>query len=153
MNKTLPATKLYKVIEPLTAEEFDEYFYLRWKILRKPWNQSPGSETDLHEQESIHGMIMNNEGQAVAVCRIQMNDRFTAQVRYMAVSDRYRTLGLGRKILEYLEKKVKDKYAQRIYLDARENAVDFYKSCGYKVIRTSYLLFGEIQHFGMEKYL
>lgn len=153
MNKTLPKPETYKVIEPLTAEEFEEYFYLRWKILRKPWNQPAGSETDLHETESIHGMIMNNVGQAIAVCRIQMNDRFTAQVRYMAVADNYRTQGLGRKILIYLESKVKAMSAQRIYLDARENAVDFYKSCGYKVIRTSYLLFGEIQHFGMEKYL
>ncbi len=153
MIKTLQNRTTYSVFEPLTAEEFDEYFYLRWRVLRKPWNQPPGSETDLHEHESIHCMITNENGQALAVCRIQMNDRFTAQVRYMAVSEKYRTLGLGRKVLYYLEQKVKQQNAQRIYLDARENAVDFYKSCGYKVIKTSYLLFGEIQHFGMEKYL
>lgn len=143
----------FKVIEPITAEEFEEYFYLRWKILRKPWNQPAGSEIDLHEVESIHGLIMNENGEAIAICRIQMNDRFTAQVRYMAVLDKYRTKGLGRKILYYLEAKAKLMGAQRVYLDARENAVDFYKSCDYKVIRTSYLLFGEIQHYGMEKYL
>lgn len=151
MNKVLQ--NHFKVIEPITAEEFEEYFYLRWKILRKPWNQPPGSEIDLHETESVHGMIMDHDGNAIAVCRIQMNDRFTAQVRYMAVIDRYRTQGLGRKILAYLEVKAKEKGAQRIYLDARENAVDFYKSCGYKITRTSYLLFGEIQHYGMEKFL
>ena len=143
----------FKVIEPITAEEFEEYFYLRWRILRKPWNQPAGSEVDLHEEESIHGLIMNENEEAIAICRIQMNDRFTAQVRYMAVLDKYRTKGLGRKILYYLEAKAKLMGAQRVYLDARENAVDFYKSCDYKIIRTSYLLFGEIQHYGMEKYL
>lgn len=151
MNKVLH--NHFKVIEPITAEEFEEYYYLRWKILRKPWNQPPGSETDLHEQEGVHGMIMDHEGNAIAVCRIQMNDRFTAQVRYMAVIDRYRTQGLGRKILAYLEVRAKERGAQRVYLDSRENAVDFYKSCGYAVTRTSYLLFGEIQHYGMEKFL
>ena len=141
-----------KVIEPLTSEEFDEYFYLRWKILRKPWNQPPGSETDLAEESSIHAMILRN-GIAVGVCRMQFNDNYTAQIRYMAVDGRYQKLGLGKKLIQFLEKKAIENHRHRIYLDARENAVEFYESCGYKTIKTSYLLFGEIQHYGMEKLL
>lgn len=141
-----------KVIEPVTAEEFDEYFYLRWKILRKPWNQPAGSETDLFENQSIHALIMDGN-KAIAVCRMQFNDNYTAQIRYMAVHPSYQKAGLGRKLLDYLERKAIENHRHRIYLDARENAVEFYQSCGYKVIKTSYLLFGEIQHFGMEKLL
>lgn len=149
----LPLSEKYKVIEPLTEEEFDEYFLLRWKVLRKPWNQPPGSEVDFNEATSMHGLILNSHGKAIAVCRIEMRDVLTAQVRYMAVSEEVRGQGLGRKILHYLEKKAKNKGARRVYLDARENAVDFYVSCGYRNIKTSYLLFGEIQHYGMEKSL
>lgn len=141
-----------KVIEPLTAEEFDEYFYLRWKVLRKPWNQPPGSEIDLAEENSIHALIMHNQ-MAVAVCRIQFNDNYTGQIRYMAVHPKYQKLGLGRKLIDFLEAKAVENHRHRIYLDARENAVEFYESCGYKTIKTSYLLFGEIQHYGMEKLL
>lgn len=149
----LPLSEKYKVIEPLTEEEFDEYFFLRWSILRKPWNQPFGSETDFNEASSIHGLILNHHNKAIAVCRIEMRDLLTAQVRYMAVAPEYRGQGLGRKILHFLEKKAKQKGARRIYLDARENAVEFYRSCGYRIIKSSYLLFGEIQHFGMEKSL
>lgn len=150
--KSSSAVSKLKVIEPLTAEEFDEYYYLRWKILRKPWNQSPGSETDLAEEKSIHAMIMNGD-RAMGVCRMQFNDSYTAQIRYMAVDSRYQKLGLGRKLIMFLEQRAIENHRHRIYLDARENAVEFYESCGYKVIKTSYLLFGEIQHYGMEKLL
>jgi hypothetical protein len=92
MEKTIHTN--FKLIEPITAEEFDEYFYMRWLVLRKPWNQPAGSEVDTHEQESIHGMIVDKNQKAVAICRIQMNDSFTAQVRYMAVDERYRSKGL-----------------------------------------------------------
>jgi predicted GNAT family N-acyltransferase len=36
-------------------------------------------------------------------------------------------------------------------LQAREGAVKFYQSLGYKVIEKTYLLFGQIQHYKMEK--
>jgi predicted GNAT family N-acyltransferase len=36
-------------------------------------------------------------------------------------------------------------------LEARENAVPFYKSLGYEILKKSYLLFGEIQHYTMHK--
>lgn len=34
-----------KICEP-SDENFEEYYYLRWKVLRKPWNQPIGSEKD-----------------------------------------------------------------------------------------------------------
>ncbi|MBK8847194.1 MAG: GNAT family N-acetyltransferase [Bacteroidetes bacterium] len=147
----LPLSEKYKVIEPLTEEEFDEYYILRWSILRKPWNQPVGSEIDFNESTSRHGLILNSNKKAIAVCRIEMRDIVTAQIRYMAVSEECRGQGLGRKILHYLENKARHLGARRIYLDARENAVEFYRSCGYRITKNSYLLFGEIQHYGMEK--
>ena len=41
--------------------------------------------------------------------------------------------------------------AQEIILHARENAVNFYKHCGYTVVEKSYLMWGEIQHYLMKK--
>ena len=35
-----------KVLEPKTKEDFKKYYDLRWRILRKPWNQPRGSEKE-----------------------------------------------------------------------------------------------------------
>jgi predicted GNAT family N-acyltransferase len=53
----------------------------------------------------------------------------------------------------YLEEKARLKGWTEIVLEARENAVPFYKALGYTIITESYLLFGEIQHFRMQKQL
>jgi predicted GNAT family N-acyltransferase len=51
----------------------------------------------------------------------------------------------------HLEEKAKEMGMQEIVLEARENAVPFYKSIGYVIEKESYLLFGEIQHYRMKK--
>jgi predicted GNAT family N-acyltransferase len=51
----------------------------------------------------------------------------------------------------HLEEKAMFMGIQEIILEARENAVPFYKSIGYVIEKESYLLFGEIQHYRMKK--
>jgi len=29
-----------EIVEPKTEEEFEEYYELRWQVLRKPWGQT-----------------------------------------------------------------------------------------------------------------
>ena len=50
---------------PQTSEEFEQYYQLRWEILRQPWHKALGSEQDELEQQSIHRMILdeNNQGE------------------------------------------------------------------------------------------
>ncbi|MEO8211297.1 MAG: GNAT family N-acetyltransferase, partial [bacterium] len=59
--------------------------------------------------------------------------------------------GLGSMVLKFLEEKAKEKKFKRITLDARDNAVDFYKKNGYTVEGDSYKLFDVIPHFRMGK--
>jgi ribosomal protein S18 acetylase RimI-like enzyme len=42
---------------------------------------------------------------------------------------------------------------KKIILHAREIAIGFYQKLGYETIEKSHLLFGEIQHYLMEKTL
>ncbi len=67
----------------------------------------------------------------------------------MAVEEKGK--GAGTAIIQFLENKAKREGAERITLNARENAVHFYEKNGYKNIGKSHVLFGEIQHFKMEK--
>lgn len=39
--------------EPETAIELDAMFDLRWRVLRKPWDLSKGSEKDSLEEKTI----------------------------------------------------------------------------------------------------
>ncbi len=72
---------------PKTKKEQEEYYNLRWEILRKPWNQPKGSEKDEYENDAIHIAAFVN-GKIIGVGRIHFNSKEEAQIRYMAVCKR-----------------------------------------------------------------
>jgi len=139
-----------EIREPRTEEEMEAYYRLRWKILRKPWNQPYGSEKDDMEENAFHIIALMN-GNIIGVARLHFNYPQEAQIRYMAVDERYRNIGIGSRMLKKLEEKARRRGVEKIILDARENAVEFYRKNGYRVVRPSKILFGEIKHFLMEK--
>ena len=141
-----------KIIEPNSSAEFEQYYNLRYEVLRKPWLQPKGSEKDDGDKSSIHRMIIDeSNGKAVAVGRLQFNTNEEAQIRYMAVSDNYQLKGYGNIIVKTLEDIALNKGIRNIILQARENALKFYWKNGYEIIEKSYLLFDEIQHWLMVK--
>ncbi len=140
-----------RIIEPKTEEELEKYYNLRYEILRKPWNQSKASTKDEWENSSIHVLMLDENNEAIAVGRLQLNNNEEGQIRSMAVRDDIQGKGLGSQIIQYIEQKAKEKKLKHILLDARIKAVKFYENHGYRVIGDSYLLFGEIKHFRMKK--
>lgn len=141
----------FKLIEPKTPEELDKYYQLRWEVLRRDWNRPKGSEQDEGEATAAHAMIVNENEEVIAVCRLQYIDKTTGQIRSMGVKEEYRSKGFGAVIINYIENLAKAKGLSKIFLDARENAVAFYEKMGFKTKEKSYLLFGVIQHWRMEK--
>jgi N-acetylglutamate synthase-like GNAT family acetyltransferase len=146
-------TNSVKIIEPQTPQEFEAYYLVRYEVLRKPWNQPIGSEKDEHEDKCIHAMACDEHKNVIGVCRLQFNSDSEAQIRYMGVKENTQGLGIGKKLIEFMEQKAKQKGTAKMILQARSNAVDFYKKCGYTIIEKSYLMWGEIQHYLMEKKL
>ena len=134
------------------GKQFEKYYELRWEILRKPWNQPRGSERDDMEDKAIHIMACDGN-KIVGVARLHFNSIKEAQIRYMAVEEGYRRRGIGSMMLRRLEEMAKEKGAEYIILNARENAVNFYKKNRYSIIEKSYVLFNEIQHYKMMKIL
>jgi N-acetylglutamate synthase-like GNAT family acetyltransferase len=141
------------VKEATTKEQVDAILQLRYEILRKPWNQPASTATDDLEESSINAFIADQNGAVIACGRLQENENKIGQIRFMAVSNAYQGKGLGKMIVDHLEKRGKDLSLKTIELQARENAVKFYESCGYKIKEKSFLLWGQIQHFLMEKSL
>ena len=115
---------------PDNKEEFYKYDLFRWKILRQPIGKSVQSLKDEHENSSFHliGLI---DKKIVACGRLHLNSPDEAQIRYMGVSKDLRRSGIGSKMLKKLEDDAIKQGANQIMLNARENAVAFYKSLGY----------------------
>ena len=142
---------LYTIVQPLTEEEVNEYYRIRFEVLRKPWDKSESTTKDETENSSLHFLVKNEKGQSVGTGRMQINSEEEAQVRSMAVLDTYKGKGIGSLILNHIEQLAKEKGIKHIVLDARENAINFYEKNGYTIIEKSYLLFETIQHYKMKK--
>ncbi|MES2520450.1 MAG: GNAT family N-acetyltransferase [Bacteroidota bacterium] len=139
---------------PETAQEWEQYYNLRFTVLREPWGQLKGSEVLKDEDQADHAMVIDSESNiVVGVARMQINTPTQGQVRCVAVSPNVQGKGVGKLLMNYLENLAREKSIKEIILDARENALKFYKSIGYEIYEDSYLLFGEIQHYRMRKEL
>lgn len=144
---------MIEIRSPLSQEEWDKYYQLRWEVLRKPWNQPIGSEKDASEDTSFHLMAIDDKKKVLGVCRLQKNSDTEGQIRFMAVAENAQGKGIGKMLINAAEKKAKDLGLTRIILQARENAVPFYKSCKYEIEEKTFLLFNTIQHYLMTKNL
>lgn len=91
------------------------------------------------------------EEKIVGCGRGHFNSQTEAQIRYMAVENEFSGKGIGTQILKALEKKLTEKGAKLIILNARENAVKFYLKHRYKVIEKGHALFGVVEHYKMRK--
>ena len=92
----------YKIQQPVSKKEFEEYYFFRWKILRKPLGMNIDSVKDDLENESFHHIIKNESNKIIAVGRMHIifsGKNNVSQIRYMAVEDQYQGIGLGKKIL------------------------------------------------------
>ena len=137
-----------KISEP-TSDEIADYYHLRWKILRKPLDLEKGTEKDDLENESLH-RVVKIDNQIIGVGRLHFIDDSKAQIRYMAVKDNFRGIGVGKLIVDEFVKISEKRNTKKIILYARESVIDFYKKLGFDIVREAHKL-ENIQHFLMEK--
>ena len=119
---------------PKNEDEFNEYDLFRWRLLRKPIGKTIESLKDEYEDQSFHliGVIDN---QIVACGRLHFIDDSKAQIRYMAVDEKYQGKGLGSSILSLLESHAKKNNADKVILNARDHAIKFYAAAKYKILK------------------
>ena len=141
-----------EIRSPKTEAEWKQYDDFRWEILRKPLNISHIPLKDDLEGGSYHFMAITSSNEIVACGRLHMNNDEEAQIRYMGVSESIRRMGLGTLILDRLENQAKVLGANSISLNARNVALNFYKSLGYKAVGP-YQSDTNIPHTKMEKFL
>ena len=116
---------------PSNKKEYKEYDLFRWEILRKPIGKDITSLKDKFEESAFH-LIGIKDKEIIACGRLHFNNKDEAQIRYMAVSENLQGTGIGKQILDLLEKTARENNAKRIILNARDHAIGFYKISGYK---------------------
>lgn len=139
-----------EIRSPQTTEEWENYYFLRYEILRKPLGQPEGSEKNDGDKNGIH-IALFEDGIIRAIARLDVSEPKIAQVRFVATDSNSRKKGFGKMIMLEAERISKERGDKKLILQARENAVDFYLSLGYKMIEKTHLLFGQVQHYLMEK--
>jgi len=96
---------------------------------------------------------MDAAGKALACGRLHLIAPGEAQLRYMAVDEHARGCAYGGRILEALKAEARGRGVRKIVLNARDNAVEFYRKRGYGIIGDAQTLFGVIHHVRMAKLL
>ena len=134
---------------PCSSADWETYFDLRWRVLRQPWGQPRGSERDLEDKSAFHLLLTDPSGKALACGRLHRTAPGEAQIRYMAVVENARGSGYGSRILDALEAEARATGARKIVLNARDNAVEFYRKRGYDLIGDAETLFAVIRHVRM----
>ena len=85
-----------------------EYYFLRWRILRKPLGQKNKIVKDGKEKDSIHAIVKDLESDKIlGVGRLHFIDYSDCQIRFKAVDENYQKKGYGKLILRFLEDKAK----------------------------------------------
>jgi predicted GNAT family N-acyltransferase len=142
-----------RLVSPRSPVEWDEYFDLRWRVLRAPWQQPRGSEKDDIEADSEHLMIAGKDSRPLAIGRLHFNTQDEAQVRFMAVDPSVQGRGLGGKILQECERRARAAGAKSIVLNARDDAQRFYLKHGFAVVGPAPTIFNAVKHVRMRKKL
>ena len=140
------------ILRPLSKEDYELMYNLRWRILRKPWQQPKGSEKDEIENKS-HPFTVIFCNKMVATARLHKNSEEEGQIRYLAVEEEFRNQRIGNKLVRYIEGFATCLGLKSIILNARKTAKEFFEKLDYKIIGEGPLLFDEIEHFIMHKEL
>jgi GNAT superfamily N-acetyltransferase len=146
---------------PATPDEWEAYYDLRWRVLRAPWHQPRGTERAASDATADHRALWTPDQphRPLAVGCVQPSDEPAtepcAQIRWMAVEPAHQGTGLGQCLMHELEALARAQGYTTLVLNARENALAFYRKLGYTALNPAtpdYVLFGAIPHYRMVKH-
>lgn len=122
-----------------------EIVAIREEVFVMEQNVPKELEIDGLDPKCKHVLIFSDKKPA-ATGRIQQD----GHIGRVAVLKKYRGQGLGKEVIESLEKWARDSNMQRVYLGAQIQAFAFYHKLGFKEYGEVFLDAG-IEHINMEK--
>lgn len=131
------------------TDEYNKSVILRDKILRKPLGLVFTEEFLADDKFQFHiGAFINNE--IIGILILKPLNKNVMKMRQVAVSENFQKQGIGKKMVKFAEKFASDKGYKSFELNARNEAIKFYRSMNYKTIGNEFLEVG-IKHQKMIK--
>lgn len=124
---------------------------LRYDILRKPLNLD-FNKKDLEKEKEDILIGAFDEERLLGCCVLTPLSTKEIKLRQMAVQNNLQGKGIGASLVNYAENISRDKGYEYISMHARNTAIGFYKSLGYKTSGEEFMEVS-IPHYRMEKKL
>lgn len=124
---------------------------LRFRVLRAPLGMPAGSERYVAEDACLH-LVAVAAGSVVGCVVFHPQSPTGGRLLQMAVDPTWQGRGVGRRLVEELEREVARRGFRRVLLHARQGAIGFYERLGYECEGEPYVEVG-IPHRTMVKAL
>lgn len=108
-------------------------------------------EYDEYDQIAIHFVAVRGNN-VIGTARLLSHSQFASRISRMAVTKNFRGRGIGRRLLEALEKEARKQGKVEIVLHAQMHACDFYRRSDY-VVQGDEFVEANIRHIKMVKRL
>ena len=136
------------------TDEYSETLKIRDKVLRRPWNKSIYKD-DLRDEENkdiLFGAF--NDKNLLGVITLSIKTKDIAKIRFLAVDTELQRIGVGSKLINYIENYSMENGYKELILEARYTAKDFYLKHGYETVGEVYIPNHiHVEHIEMKKNL
>ena len=137
--------KLEKIIATGFDAEKTRIMHVRFSVFVEEQGVPEELEQDDKDPTCLHALMLV-EDEPVATGRMEDD----GHIGRIAVMKTYRGTGAGSRILDFMEKKAREKGLHRLYLGAQLQAIPFYEKHGYQCYGNIFMDAG-IPHCHMEK--
>ena len=132
------------------SAEYEQECNLRNGILRRPLGLNVYDENLERERGQLHFGLFDSDG-AIIGCAVAVPLSETlAKIRQMAVAEASRGQGLGRRIMESVEERLRLRGFRELTLHARVVAAGFYTKLGFSVVGEEFVEV-TVPHVAMRK--
>ena len=143
---------MIKIKIPQTREDFKAYYDLRYRVLRQPWGQVRDTEKDDYEPISQHFMAVDEDSnEIVGVVKVFEKSSGVGWVSHLAVDHKYQKMGIGRMLLDAVEKASREKGYKILGCMSRLNTTAYFEKLGFRIVGLPTQYFGTTQVVWMEK--
>ncbi len=123
---------------------------LRNRVLRKPLGLQLTENDIQKDEEDILIGYYKEDDKVIACCILSKIDETIVKLRQMAVDPAFQGKKIGEQMLQHAEALAREIGFQKITMNARKTADEFYKKYGYRVRSKEFIEVG-IPHVKMEK--
>lgn len=109
----------------------EDCFKIRKEVFVKEQHVAEDHEIDEFEEVAIHIIGYVDDSHPIATARIRLLDEYIGKVERVAILKEYRGLGLGLKLLTFIETIAREHHLTRLTMHAQYYATPFYEKLGY----------------------